>query len=66
MNELTPQQRAALALWLLMQRPMTAREMSRWLGLSVRGTYHLLSKIALVAPILNREGLWQILNPERE
>ena len=63
------QERAALAMWLLMQRPHTTAGIARRLGLSVSGTNKLLARISRVVPIYvgirpgttdKREKAWRI------
>jgi len=60
-SDLTPQQRAALVLWLLMQQPMTTRQLAGKLGLTDRGTRDLLSTLSCVVPIYQHKRLWSIL-----
>ena len=59
-SELLAQERAALAVWLLMQQPMTTRDLAGRLGVSVEGARVMLIKISRVVPIHWHEGLWQV------
>lgn len=59
-SELLAHERAALALWLLQQRPYSSRELAERLGLSIRGTRYLLNAISRVTPVFCHNGLWQV------
>jgi len=59
-RELTAQERAALALWLLLQYPMTTRELAERVELSMRGTRHLLSKLSRVVPLCYESRHWWV------
>lgn len=59
-SEYTSQERAALALWLLMQTPMTTTELATRLEMSSDGMRILLWKLTRVVPIFYHEGQWQV------
>ena len=69
-DQMSAQERAALAMWLLVQRPHTTAGIARRVGLSERGTRRLLAHISRVVPIYagvlvdectdKRRKFWQI------
>ena len=63
-ESMTAQERAALALWLLLQQPHTTREISRWCGLSMSATRIMLHKIARVVPIQYDRREWRVIGRE--
>lgn len=58
------QERAAIALWELLKRPHSTRELAQKLGLSDRGTLYLLCNISGVVPIYDyrdgRKTMWDV------
>ncbi len=50
-TEYTPQERAARALWLLMQEPMPTAEVARRLGLTPKWTRQMLRALCRVVPL---------------
>lgn len=60
--ELTAQERAALAVWLIWQRPQTTASIARRLKMTCEGARVMLVKISRVVPIYNHNGLWQYLD----
>ena len=59
-ESLTAQQRAALALWLLMQAPMSTRQIAEECGLSMQGARGMLHKLSLVVPLCYDRYEWWI------
>lgn len=57
---MTPQERAALALWLLMQAPHTTQALAKRLEMTPSGTRRMLATISRVTPIYCYKGLWQV------
>lgn len=66
-EELFAHERAALAFWLLMQKPHTASELAGKIGVTPRAVRMMLKKLADVVPIHHEpdSGLW-IFNPPAE
>ena len=64
LQEMTPQQRAGLAIYFLMQKGvrLTTRQLSEKLGITQRGTRRLLTNLSGVGiPLLrDEEGCWAI------
>ncbi len=60
--ELLPQERSAMALWLLLQQPMSTRKLADRLGLQIRSCRVMLIKIARYLPIYydEQERVWRI------
>ena len=58
---LTPQERAVLALWLLIQVPMSTREISERCGMQMSGAWKMLNLISRVVPLYRDGGKWRIL-----
>ena len=58
---LTPQERAVLALWLLIQVPMSTREISERCGMEMAGAWKMLNRISRVVPLYREGGKWRIL-----
>jgi len=58
---LTPQERAVLALWLLIQFPMSTREISERCGMEMAGAWKMLNRISRVVPLYREGGKWRIL-----
>ncbi len=54
-HDLTPQERAVLALWLLIQVPMSTREICKRCGMEMAGAWKMLNRISRVVP-LYRDG----------
>jgi hypothetical protein len=61
---LLAQERAALALWLLMQGAMTVKQMAGKLNLSRQGAWDLLRRISRVVPIYEDGVLWRVCGQE--
>jgi len=62
-GDMTGQERAALALWLLMQGPMDLCSMARRLGVTEKGCRAMLTKIARVGPSYCADGgTWLVLH----
>ena len=61
--EMTSQERAALALWLILQRPHTTATLAHRLGLSCEGARVMLFQISRVVPIFytKQDGFWKIV-----
>ena len=59
-RHLTAQERAALALYLIVAKPRTTAHLAYRLGLSESGAYRLLANISRVVPIVQIDGKWQI------
>jgi DNA-binding transcriptional regulator LsrR (DeoR family) len=59
-SEMVAQERAALAVWLLMQAPRTTGEIALRVGLSHAGAHAMLQKIARRVPIFFADGIWEI------
>ena len=59
-RHLTAQQRAAHALWLLMQEPRTTREIANECDLSRQGALDMLHKLTLVVPLCYDRYSWWI------
>jgi len=59
-SDLLPTERVALAMWLLMQQPMTTRNLALRLGMSIEGARVMLTKMSRVVPIHWHEGRWQV------
>lgn len=55
-----PYERAALALWLLMQAPHTTQAMAERLSMTSDGARKLLHAISSTVPIYHHKGLWRI------
>lgn len=64
-ESLTAQERAALALWLLAQSPMSTSEIAKWCGLSISGAGRMLHKIARVVPICYERPRWRVVDDEK-
>jgi len=47
-------------MWLLMQQPMTTRNLALRLGMSIEGARVMLTKMSRVVPIHWHEGRWQV------
>ena len=60
------QERAALALWLLQQQPMTTRQMAERLGMTYEGARCLLITISRTTPIYRDDDdhLWRLVDDE--
>ena len=58
---LTSQERAALALWLLIQVPMSTREIAERCGMQMAGAWKMLNVISRVVPLYRDGGKWRIL-----
>jgi DNA-binding IclR family transcriptional regulator len=58
---LTPQERAVLALWLLIQVPMSTREIAERCGMEMAGAWKMLNRISRVVPLYRDAGKWRIL-----
>ena len=58
---LTSQERAALALWLLIQVPMSTREIAERCGMQMAGAWKMLNLISRVVPLYRDGGKWRIL-----
>ena len=58
---LTSQERAVLALWLLIQVPMSTREISERCGMQMAGAWNMLNRISRVVPLYRDGGKWRIL-----
>ena len=65
-SEMSAQERSALALWLLMQRPMTTKEVADWLNVSPRGARRLLCAIGRVVPVYKVNHIWYICGKTEE
>lgn len=65
MTDLTAQQRAGLALWLLLQEPMKTRDIAARCGLSTAGARYLLWNLAAVVPLYYDRGLWWLNDKEK-
>ena len=61
-HTMSAQERAALAMWLLMQRPHTTAGIARRVGLTNRGARYLLVNMSRVVPMFRdkKRGIWQI------
>ena len=59
--EMTSQERAVLALWLLIQVPMSTREISERCGMQMAGAWKMLKRISRVVPLYREGGKWRIL-----
>jgi hypothetical protein len=64
MAELTAQERAALALWLLMQGPQSTREIAGRCGMSMRGARDMLYRISRVVPLYYEGRYWRVDNKD--
>ena len=65
-SDLSPQQRAALAVLLLLDRPMTTAEIAERCGLSTRGARAMLGRISRIWPLYVDAGRWTMLAPDCE
>lgn len=59
-SELSAQERAALALWLVMQEPLGNPELADRLGMTADGARVMMCKISRVVPICYVEHAWRI------
>lgn len=60
-GELTPTERAGLAVWLLLQGPMTPRELAGRLEMSPHGARALLRRLSGSVPLSSDEGgCWRV------
>lgn len=60
-SQMAAHERAALALWLLLQAPLTTQVLAQRLGLTYDGTRYLLNNISRSVPLYQDEGVWRIL-----
>jgi len=61
-EDLTGQERAALALWLLIQSPMSTRQIAERCGITKSGAWQMLCKLARVVPLSYEGGEWFVNN----
>ena len=59
-TDLTAQERAALALWLLQQKPMTTRQVAERVDLSMDGARCMLKRISRVVPVVYEGRRWWV------
>lgn len=59
-RELTAQERAALAAYLVLQRPQTTAAVALRCGLEHDGAWRMLCKISRVLPIYFDRGAWRV------
>lgn len=59
-ESMTAQQRAARALWLLQQSPMSTRQVADECGLSMQGARQMLHGLARVIPICYDRYTWWV------
>lgn len=59
-GDMVATERAGLALWLLLQEPMSTAEAAERCGLSYEGARQLLTKLSRVVPIYREGGKWCI------
>jgi DNA-binding transcriptional regulator LsrR (DeoR family) len=59
-HDMAAHERAALALWLLMQAPLTTNMLAQRLGLTRHGTNYLLTNISRSVPVYYADGFWRI------
>ena len=60
-GRLVAQERAALALWLLMQSPMTTRQVAEKVGLKHESAREMLCRISRVVPLYFDGRVWRVL-----
>lgn len=60
MTEYTAHERAALALWLIQQGPLTTRALANRLDLSMQGTRYLMRNLSLVVPVYYADRRWWV------
>jgi len=61
-GDMTGQERAALALWLLMQGPMDLCSLAKKLGLTKSGCRTMLIRVSRVVPICHGDdGVWFVM-----
>lgn len=63
---LTPQERSALAVWLVMERPMKTSELAKWLELTWHGADQLMCRMSRKIPFVKVDGYWHVLRKENE
>jgi hypothetical protein len=60
-NETTPQQRAALVTWWLVNgEGLRTQDVARITGLTCRGAYRLMESLSVVIPIYLDDHRWQV------
>ena len=58
--QMTAQERAALAIWLIAQQPQTTAAIAQRMGMTLEGARVMLMKISRTVPIFHNNGFWQI------
>lgn len=61
MTELSPQQRATLALWLILQQPQTTRQIAERCDLTMDGARAMLNKMGGVVPLSYERRRWCLM-----
>lgn len=59
-SEMTPTERAGLAVWLLLQQPMTPRSLAERLEITPHGARAMLRRLSLAVPLIDDGGRWRI------
>lgn len=59
-SEMTPTERAGLAVWLLSQQPMTPRVLAERLEITPHGARAMLRRLSLAVPLVDDGGEWRI------
>jgi hypothetical protein len=59
-SEMTPTERAGLAVWLLSQTPMTPRVLAERLEITPHGARAMLRRLSLAVPLVDDNGEWRI------
>lgn len=57
---MTPTERAGLAVWLLLQQPMTPRSLAERLEITPHGARAMLRRLSLSLPLVDDDGQWRI------
>jgi len=60
MFEMTPTARIGLAVWLLLQQPMTPRSLAERLEMTPHGARSMLRRLSLTLPLIDDGGQWRI------
>ena len=67
MDDLTPTERAALVMYLLLQRKLTTSQVARRVAVTRQGAWALLTRISRVVPIRRNEyGEWEVTTMSKQ
>jgi len=66
MRELSPQERATLALWLLLQSPLTTAEIAAHCEMTRSGALRMLGRMSRIIPLQVENGRWVLRQSDQD